>query len=391
VTHPPRPIRPLAGLLLAALLAGGLTGCTSTQARPCVTDPAATGLAVAVGGRGNSPQPAVPAELDAEVDKIIEKTGADPGVGVTVVRVDGEPAVDCVVRFNADTGNSAAHERAVSDFTAAVTAGVSATTARAPESNPLEALALASAAAGPDGVVVLVDSGLQTVAPLDFRQPGLLGAGIDTVIGKLGDAGMLPDLSGRRVILSGIGFTAAPQRELNSAQRAHLVELWRRIAEEGGAQSVVVVPVPSSTPPLDGLPPVATVDVPAAGDLDLGCDTESILGDDGPVRFVGDRTDFVDPGAARAALTEFADWLASNPAARGHVTGSIAHHGTDAPGGLSGSRAERVRAMLVDLGAEPSQVSAEGIGWGPFPYRSAPSDEISDPLNRRVVIELSCP
>jgi outer membrane protein OmpA-like peptidoglycan-associated protein len=200
----------------------------------------------------------------------------------------------------------------------------------------------------------------------------------------------VPDLSGRKVVLSGIGFTAAPQPQLNNAQRSHLIELWRRIAVAGGAQSVIVAPGPSSTAPADGLPPVAVVDVPPAGALSLACETESILPNDGPVGFLADSTQFADPGAAREALSGLVGWLSSNPDAHGHLTGSIAHYGPNAPGGLSADRADKVRETLVELGTDPRQLSAKGVGWGPFPSVEAPPDDASDPLNRRVVVELSC-
>ena len=386
----PHLLRTFAGAAIAAVLAASLTACGGDRPTPCTTDPAAPGLAIAAGGHGNSPRPAAPPELNDEITRIITETEAGSDVGATIVRVDGAPAVDCVVRFDATSGNEAARTRAVSDFTTAVVSGVANTTAKTPESNPLESLARAASAARPGGTVVLIDSGLQTVAPLDFRQPGLLGADIDRIVAALDDEGMLPDLSGRKVVLSGIGFIAAPQPQLNNAQRSHLIELWRRIAVAGGAQSVVVAPGPSSTAPANGLPPVGVVDVPPTGALNLACDTESILPNDGPVGFLADSTEFADPRAAREALSGLVGWLGSNPDAHGHITGSIAHYGTNSPGGLSASRADQVRETLVNLGTDASQLSAEGVGWGPFPSDAAPPDDASDPLNRRVVVELSC-
>jgi OmpA-OmpF porin, OOP family len=383
-------LRTCAGAAIATVLAASLTACAGAAPAPCPTDPAVPGLAIAAGGHANSPRPAAPPELNDEIMRIVDESGPGSAVGATIVRIDGEPAVSCVVRYDSDTGNIDARTRAVSDFTTAIGSRLANTTAATPESNPLESLARAASAARPGGTVVLIDSGLQTVAPLDFRQPGLFGADIDTIVAALGAKGMLPDLSDRRVILSGIGFTAAPQAQLNNAQRSHMIELWRRIAMAGGAQTVVVAPGPSSTKPVDGLPPVAVVEVPAAGALILACNTESILPDDGPVGFVADSTEFADPRAAREALTELAGWLDDNPRARGHITGSIAHYGTNAPGGLSESRAYQVRDTLIDLGSDPAQISADGVGWGPFPSDEAPPDDASDPLNRRVLVELSC-
>lgn len=67
----------------------------------------------------------------------------------------------------------------------------------------------------------------------------------------------------------------------------------------------------------------------------------------------------------------------------------MTQYGENVPYGLSADRAERVREMLVDHGADPGAVTAEGVGWGPTQF--APPDSSVDPLNRRVVIELNCP
>ena len=89
-------------------------------------------------------------------------------------------------------------------------------------------------------------------------------------------------------------------------------------------------------------------------------------------------------------LSRFADWLRANPGSRAALTGSIAHYGTDNRQGLSLARAQRIRSVLITLGAAPGQVTAAGAGWGPYPTKTAPSDPVSDQLNRRVVVQLSC-
>ncbi|MGI9004471.1 MAG: OmpA family protein [Pseudonocardia sp.] len=310
--------------------------------------------------------------------------------GVTLLRVDGRPSIGCVLTYDNTAGNDSAREIARTAFKTTVQQRISELTAQQPETNPLEALSVAAASAGPDGTVILMDSGLQTVAPLDFREPGLLTTDADRIVAALDHVGMLPDLHGRKVILAGVGYTAAPQTALSNSQRTHLIELWQRIATAAGAESVRPSTTPSTTPPMDGLPSVSTVTIPEPGILDLGCNTESILSDDGPVGFQPGSTDFVNGAAARQVLAEFADWLVQNPDARADVTGSIAHYGDNSPNGLSQNRAERVREILVDLGADPRVVTAEGAGWGPFPTGSAPPNPEVDPLNRRVVIELSC-
>jgi outer membrane protein OmpA-like peptidoglycan-associated protein len=389
--HPRRP----AHLLVTACLVGmaGLTAAACAEkGSVCPTGPVPSGLAIAVGARANSAKPVWPTELDPEVTAIINATEERiPNQGVTLVRVDGAPSIGCVMTFDASANNPAARKRNSDQFLAAVRSRMAELAAAAAEANPLEALSTASHAAGPGGTVVLIDSGLQTAAPLDFRKPGLLEADIDSVVTAMAKTKDLPDLRHQKVILAGIGYTAPPQAPLDESQRAHLIELWQRLATAAGASPVVVVTKPATTPSATGLPKVSLAPVPPPGELNLGCNTQSTLPDDGPVGFQPDRTDFADAAAARAALADFATWLARNPTAEGVVTGSTAHYGTDAgKGGLSQARADRVRSLLIDLGARPNQVTAVGMGWGPFPTKTAPPDPISDPRNRRVVIQLIC-
>jgi OOP family OmpA-OmpF porin len=377
-----------AGLLAATALTAA--ACSAQAAAACPTGPAVRGLAVAVGGRAGSPQPAWPAQLDAPLAKITGAAGSKTD-GVTFVRVDGKPAVGCVMAYDTDAANGGAKAYDAQAFTAAV--GHEAATLRADtgQADPLAALSLASAAAGRGGTVVLMDSGLQTVAPLNFAAADLLDADISPVVAQLRTAGELPALSGQTVILDGIGYTAAPQPPLDEDQRDHLIELWRQIATAAGAARVQVILTPNTGAAAAGLPAVSLVRVPPPGNVLIGCDRQSVLSDDGAVGFRPGSTAFRDRAAAGPVLGRIAGWLRRTPTARAALTGSIAHYPPDRPGGLSLARAQAIRAALVRLGAGPGQITAAGVGWGPFPDRSAGPNPVSDPLNRRVVLELTCP
>jgi outer membrane protein OmpA-like peptidoglycan-associated protein len=382
--------RMMAAVTCAGLLAV-LVGCGRPAAGPadCPTTPV-PGVAIAVGARANSPAPDLPAEVFALFDAAVAQEQ-----GITLVRVDGAPTVACVMRFHSEAGNAVAREDDERRFRDRVRAAIAATRAHAPEADPLAALGVAAAAAGQDGTVVLVDSGLQTVPPLNFGADDLLdqvvAIGPAAVVGKLRDAAALPDLGGAAVTLVGIGYPAEPQPRLDEARRATLVELWEHIVDEAGARSVTVLGAANTGDAVPDVPEVTLVPVPPVDNIDLGCDTTSVLHDAGPVGFEPNRTEFVDPAAARDALREFADWLVDNPTGRAVVTGTIAHYGADEPGrGLALDRAEAVTAALVRLDARPEQVSAVGGGWGPYPARDAQPDPHSDLLNRRVVIELVC-
>jgi outer membrane protein OmpA-like peptidoglycan-associated protein len=381
-----------AGLLASASLI--TTACASPRA--CPTGPVTPGLAVAVGNRTGSPRPSWPVQLDSRLARVIKVTEQETAdhqpvmTGVTFVRVDGNPAVGCVMTYDANAANGTAQNDASHGFMDQVHQEVAKIEAGYPQADPLTSLSRAGAAAGPGGTVVLIDSGVQTVPPLDFAKDDLLDADITTVVSRLRAAGELPHLRGQTVFLDGIGYTAAPQAPLDESQRDHLVGLWQQIAYAGGAAHVQVITTPDTDAAQGGLLPVSSVPVPPPDDVALGCNRQSVLPDDGAVGFMPGSTTFRQPGEANTVLARIAGWLRHHPSADASLTGSIAHYGRDSGNGLSGARAGKIRSVLIQLGASPGQVTAAGVGWGPFPAKTAPPDPVSDSLNRRVVVRISC-
>jgi OOP family OmpA-OmpF porin len=373
------------------LLVAPITACTGTDAPPpdestCTHTAAVEGLAIAVGGRANSPKPVLPKSV---TDVLVEQM--DKKKGYTVVRVDGQPSIACAEQFSPQAVASEAKAAERRMFMETAFFEMRAARARQPEADPLLALSRAAAAAKPDGTVMLVDSGLQTVPPLDFRQQGLLLAQPDAVVQELKKRNLLPDLTNRKVVLAGIGYTAPPQKPLDDATRRRLVAIWDAIARAGGAKSVEHDTTPLNADVTRNVPNVSTVEIPKVDNINIGCDTESILSDEGEVGFNPDQTTFKDDAKAREALKKFADWLKARPSARVELIGTVAHHDRD-PGnaGLPRARAETVADVLAALGVDRSRITARGDGWGPFPNKNAPPDPANDQLNRRVVVKLSC-
>jgi outer membrane protein OmpA-like peptidoglycan-associated protein len=381
----------LAGVLgLVGLTGYSLTACSRPD--PCPTTPVA-GIAIAVGNRANSPAPTMPEELRPELSALIDMIqGQESAQGVTFISVDGAPAVRCVIRFDSELNNDIARDKAKSDAFATVSQIAQALPAGTEEVDVLAALDLAARSAQPGGVVVLVDSGLQTLAPLNFTELGLLDADPGSIADELARRSALPDLHDRTVILAGIGYTALPQPPLDSARIDHLAQIWSTIATRGGASSVVVSSRPNTHAAPTGVPAVSTVPVPARDNIQLGCNTTSVFTNDSSVGFDADSTTFRDPGRAATVLSQYGSWLRDNPSDQAVVTGNVAHYGTDeGDGGLAQARARRVRDALVAAGASTGQVTAKGDGWGPVPAKDAPPGAAYDELNRRVVIDLRCP
>jgi outer membrane protein OmpA-like peptidoglycan-associated protein len=382
------PRHAIRGKALAAIvvLAAGspvLAACTDPP-QPCPIVPKA-GLAVAVGGRANAPAPIVPDGVGALIDKAVTD-----GTGIDVIRVDGHPSIACAMSFKSDAANPVALADDMNRFKQQARGAVVATRAKEPEANPLQALILAASAAGPGGTVALVDSGLQTVAPLDFHVRGLLDADPNDVVKQLSSNGYLPDLRGRTVVLAGIGYTAPPQSPLDDRRRANLVHIWENIVSAAGA-TVQTVTSPNTAAAPRNVPAVGPVDVPPTDVIRIGCNTESVLSNDGAVGFLPDSTTFVDIGLARQTLAEFATFLTQNRDAQAGLVGTVAHYGTDdGDAGLSRQRAQRVRDVLIELGADGDRVVAHGAGWGPFPTKAGPPSPTDDPRNRRVVVTITC-
>jgi outer membrane protein OmpA-like peptidoglycan-associated protein len=201
---------------------------------------------------------------------------------------------------------------------------------------------------------------------------------------------LLPDLSERKVHLIGIGYTAEPQAQLDDARRAKLVAIWQEIVKASGGEPI------SDQQPVTGesaiaVPPVSAVPIPPLDNIEIDCNTESVLYDNGAVGFQPDRAEFKDQAAARATLQQFAAWLVKHRSARVEVIGNVAHWGQDqGDAGLSRARALRVADVLVKLGVDRSRITARGDGWGPYPTKNAPPDPAHDQRNRRVVLRITC-
>lgn len=344
--------------------------------------PVHPGLAIAVGVRANSPAPTLPREVRQLVADAMTGCGR-----ITVVRVDGRPSVVGAAVFSSGARTEQNFEMDQASFLEYVGDLIAGAAAQEPEADVLGALSLAAAGTGPGGTVVLIDSGIQTTGALDFRTDDLPTRRPEAIADALRQAGLLPDLAGRSVVLSGLGYTAPPQDALDERGRAFVRDLWREIVVAAGAEEPVVVAEANTGEAAVSSPAVSVVEFPR-GTVDLDCDASSVLPDDGAVGFVPDEAEFRDPVAAREVLNEFARFLIANPAASATIEGYVAHYG-DRDSDLSQRRADRVREELVALGVR-NEMTAVGRGWGPEPHPTAPPDPRYDPLNRRVVISIHC-
>ncbi|MGH3932163.1 MAG: OmpA family protein [Pseudonocardiaceae bacterium] len=365
----------IASVVTAAVL-GGCTGAgdPANSAAPTVGEPTAgrcaipSGpVAVVVSGRANSPGPVLPARVREIVQQVVTgRPASRTGPALSLVGLDGRPGVLAGGEFYSDAGNNFALEEDRRNFLATFETSVRAVRASAPEVDVLAGLDTAAGAArdtAGEGTVAVVDSGLSTAGPLDFSVPHVLTAPVDEVIDFLRAYGAIPDLTGLTVILGGIGDAAAPQDTLSPGQRRHLVELWTKIAQAGGATCVEVITVARSETAPDGVPPVKLVPIDPPPVFNPGDPGPTVLPDDDTVGFVPNKAEFRNPEGVRGALKPFAKWLADDRSRRVTLTGTTARVGArEGQIALGTERAAAVKSILVELGADPNQIDTVGVG-----------------------------
>jgi len=342
-------------LVAAALLAAGLAGCGTSSAAQVAE------VGVVAGQLANN----VPVAVSAEVESLAQHW-VNEGAQLSVVVPDGQPAVEADLDL-ATTGPNSLYDReeAAANQHAALGAlvGAKATT---PQANPLGAITLAARAVrDAPGVkqVVVLNSGLQTVAPLSF-QYGLLNEQPGAVVAYLRRTDELPDLHGVKVTWLGLGETSRPQPPLSTAELRRLRSIWVAVLDAAGASSVHVIASPlPSTPPVRGLPAVTTVPVTPPGTLkDLPQATRSPLVinlDPASVSFVPNEAEYLDPGEADAVLAVVAHQIRSGGYLHVNLTGTTA-----LPPGitLSYARARRVAETLIGDGVPASSITVHGVG-----------------------------
>ena len=376
-------VRRLGAGMVALVLATGMSACT-TAATPAGTG----GLAVIVGGHSNMPRAAVAGKVAAARDRAVSTDAT-----VAILVADGAPFVLQAGRLQARSSNSEIQQRDREQNRTMIDTDVLNARARTRETNLLGALDLAAreiSSAPGDHTIVALDSGLSTVAPLDFTQPGLLDSDPTELATSLKNARELPDLTGDAVVFQGLGDTAAPQEKVGRPQRVSLIDIWTAIARAAGARDVRIEESPLVGAPTSGLPPVTPVRLGTG----LTCSGSVVTLTGGDVAFQADSAVFKDGAAAKALVMPIAKQL-QDAHVTATLTGTTANVGAK-PGqrDLSEQRARAVAALLVDLGVPADRLTSFGRGSdfpGYVPDHDAAGNLIpaAAAMNRKVTIELS--
>lgn len=356
-------------VLTVAMSAGcsGGSGSSSSSSGTPVTTTQTTCLALkvpvalAIGARSNNPEPKLSTGVTAVLNSAIDANQA-----ISVVRLDGKPKVVFSQAFTPGANTQITKldkNKYVTNLNQILQGTPQSATdirAQAPQADTLDSLAQAASTVPTGGDVIVMDSGLQTVEPLDFRT-GLLGDSPSSIVDYLRHAGELPDLKGRRIYFTGLGWTAAPQPTLSISNRQKVVQIWEQIAQAAGASCVASDQTANTNSAVQGLPPVGIVTPPPPPPPPTPCSVIN-LGDANNVGFEFDSTTFRDPAGARATLQKLADVL-NQPGESATLTGSTSSEGSDQYNlDLSLRRANAVKAVLVQLGVPASRIQAFGDG-----------------------------
>ncbi len=353
---------PLAVLAALGLALTTVAGCSSAAAIPknplsgtCLSG-AGVPLTIVVGERSNVPSIVFPSAASALIT-----TAATDRQPITLIRIDGEPKAIPLTPFSTKDVSSGAVQQDITDYVNGVIGILTSAELRAvaPQADVLGALSLAAAATQAGGNIVVVDSGLQTAGQLRYQVPGVLMSPPSDVVKFLRTGNLIPRLSGRHVLLSGFGYTAAPQAALDQPERENVAAQWKAIVSAGGA-CVTVNTTPDTDAEMTGLPAVSTVPLPPSPVFGT-CGT-TVLSNDGSVGFNDGNATFRDPAAARSTLSKLASVL-NQGTEQLTLIGSTSTEGGDAINDpLSTRRAAAVKSALTSLGVSGSRIKIIGDG-----------------------------
>jgi outer membrane protein OmpA-like peptidoglycan-associated protein len=255
----------------------------------------------------------------------------------------------------------------------------------------LSLLAKAVRVSAVPGTLIVVSSGLSTAGAFDLRQVGWY-ANPAAVAAQLKQEGFLPQLTGWRLIFSGVSDTAGRQPALPLPQQTELVDYILAICRAAGGESCASDDLTRPDPPSLSAYPDPVVQVPVVTSVQgpRHWTGESIPADMffrlNSSQLLPGADSILGPLAARAmayhlqvSITGFAS----------PETGSPAYNKA-----LSLARAHAVRVRLTALGVSPGQiVQVVGVGTAGETaaacYRGGRLDEAVCGKLRRVVILLS--
>ncbi len=382
--RPVLPARLATGAVVAALLFGTvlLTGC-----QPPPDDPKI--IVVAASATANEPAPVLSdpdramllnagsASTRAAAFVVDPNTGQAREVSLTPRRPDGQ--VDHGPDRDSELGANVHRVQQLLNTLAA--------------SKPFDLLAMIAQAirvTTHPGTLLVLSSGLSTAGGFDLRQVGW-GADPRTAAVSLGRRGLLPRLTGWKVVFSGLADTSGMQPAPPVSQRSTLTRYWLALCHAAGAVSCSTDAVTRPDPPSRSTTPVPVVRFPRVTSYrgPHGGQTTNIPAD----TFFAFSSARLLPGADTILGP-----IATKARDQHQEVTIIGYASPDGGSGrynlaLSAKRARAVRARLISLGV-PAGLIGKAVGRGTAGqpraacYRHGHLDEAICARLRRVLITL---
>lgn len=364
-------------LLLFVLTGLLLAGCTDglekkEQKTEEPEDVRSTHLSIILGAHSNS----TILNLEALRDDLTEFCSKE-GNTITLILADGHPSVISQTQTKElpSFRTRSKIENIIEDRAEKIMSAAYSARAKYEEVDLLDAISLASrdlqkySDEDSDRKLIILDTGLQTVSPLNFSTADISILSADSIASTLQESSAIPDLSGVEVIWH-MTDPAAPQEELPASAQTNLENIWKAILSTGNASDVEIM----KELPIDGsyenLPTVSTV--PVAEDIfDLADFANGTTDNTDALRlsgesflFVPDEATLIDPDAARASLAELADYMKENPSCEALLVGCTAKYGDLGTSlTLSYERAQTLENLFSELNVDPDRLRIVGTGW----------------------------
>lgn len=342
--------RGVATLLVTALaLLAGLAGCALPE-RPALTLAYTTTI--------NEPAPSLDSVLPVVTDHADAARYPRDGL-VTIVGPDTLDKVDLTPLRGDEVETNTDNRRAlVARAVTALGEKLAQSSSAVSGLDVVGVLDRALEATPAGGTVALVTSGFSTVAPLDLNAAGAWMSAPTELVDSI-DPADIPQATGKRIIIGGLGYPAAtsPQQPAGPAARKALTAMYDRLCARADALSCDVLPGPAgrgepTTRTASPIVPLDMISTHCVGQIDI----------DTRIAFLPD--DDVLQADAEPLLRQIADDL--RRCATGTTVSAVGHSATvpDQVTPATALEANRARAVLDRLRALGTSTIGEATAGG---------------------------
>ena len=336
-----------------------LTGCGSNN----TTTPSAVSLVL-----GNHEYfPKINLRVESVYQKIYDAAYSYGDCSIVVV--DGNPYVAAsynIIKPDANIDNAKRKQIAKQNSEQIIADGSKAY-AKTSEIDTFSAIVCSSALLNTSSAgvkeMLVYDSGFSTTGLLDFSSENLIDVEPAMIVERLSELHALPELTGIKVVWTGLGEVCDEQDELSTTYKYNLKNIWKAvIVAAGGDVEFIDVPL-SATPKGEELPSCKTIPI-IQDSLELSGDiTKPIKFGEDTIKFLGDQAVYINAADAKEALEPIATFLKENINKRILIVGTTASAGKDASClNLSLNRANACRKTLIEMGVNESQIETLGLG-----------------------------